>query len=89
MAEELTNVSFNIHGNINSGNLDTRYEETQKYGPIRLEMAKTVSQAMNECGWVWSLDGGNLLAAVRDGGKMLPHDDDFDFWLFSEEVSFE
>ena len=54
-----------------------------------MEMAKVVSKAMNECGWVWSLDGGDLLAAFRDGGKMLPHDDDFDFWVYSDKLNYE
>ena len=82
-------MQFNIHGNIAEHNLDKRYEETKKYGPIRVKISRDVVMAMDQLGWVWSLEGGNLMAAYRDGGKMLPHDDDFDFWVFTEEINLE
>ena len=81
-------MEFNCHGTITKDNLKTRYEETEKYGPIRLKLSRVVVDAMRKCGWVWSLDGGDLLGAYRSG-KMLPHDDDFDFWVYSDEVQTE
>jgi len=71
--------SLTSHGNITSDNLQEAMEKTNLYGPKRVKMSRDVKKILNKLGATWTIDGGTLMGAWRDCGKMLPHDDDFDF----------
>ena len=51
------------------------------YGEARLELALIVKQQLEALNIAWFLDAGTLLGAYR-GGKVIPHDDDFDMAVY-------
>lgn len=79
---------INSHGTITSDNYKQRCEETSQYGPLRVQLSRKVIDLLQNLNITHSLDGGNLVGAYRDG-QMLPHDDDFDFVLYTDDIAHE
>ena len=74
---------LNCHGNITEENYEQCLADTRLYGPKRVAMARAVLTAIEprKTEFQIFLDSGTLLGAYRNG-KMLPHDDDFDYGLY-------
>ena len=74
---------LNCHGSITEANYDQCLAETRLYGPKRVAAAKAVQKALEprKTEFQIYLDGGTLLGAYRNG-KMIPHDDDFDYGIY-------
>ena len=81
-------LHLNCHGTITKENYEQCLDDTRTYGPKRLAAAKETLKALEsrKSEFRIFLDGGTLLGAYRNG-KMLPHDDDFDYGVYvdSEE----
>jgi len=77
---------INSHGTITTANLAQKRADTTRYGPLRIDLSRHVVQVLDQLNLIYALDGGNLVGAYRDG-KMLPHDDDFDFVLYTDALS--
>ena len=76
-------TQLNCHGTITEENYEQCLAETRLYGPKRVAVARAVLKAIEprKDEFQIFLDGGTLLGAYRNG-KMLPHDDDFDYGLY-------
>ena len=79
---------LNCHGNITEENYEQCLADTRIYGPKRVTAAREVLKALEsrKSDFQIFLESGTLLGAYRNG-KMLPHDDDFDYGVYvdSEE----
>jgi phosphorylcholine metabolism protein LicD len=76
-------MSLNAHGNMTTSNKEQLIANCKRYHPHRLRLALVVQQMLREFGLDFFLDGGSLMGAYRDG-KVIQHDDDWDFALFSD-----
>lgn len=79
-------MSVNSHGNITLQNLEEAKRKTSLYGPQRVALSLVVKDILNDIGTTWTIDAGTLMGAWRDSGKMLEHDDDFDFVIFAPGI---
>ena len=77
---------LNSHGNITVDNLEEAKRKTSLYGPQRVALSLVVKDILNDIGTTWTIDAGTLMGAWRDSGKMLEHDDDFDFVIFAPGI---
>ena len=84
LAGETTTKMLNCHGSINEANYEQRLAETRLYGPKRVALARAVLKALEKSEFQIFMDGGTLLGAYRNG-KMLPHDDDFDYGVYVQD----
>jgi hypothetical protein len=74
---------LNCHGTITEENYEQALADTRLYGPKRVAAAKAILKALEPRTSEFQifLESGTLLGAYRNG-KMLPHDDDFDYGLY-------
>ena len=79
-------MSVTSHGNITLDNLEEAKRKTALYGPQRVILSVIVKCILTDIGSTWTIDSGTLLGAWRDEGKMLEHDDDFDFVIFAPGI---
>lgn len=79
-------MSLTSHGNITTQNVESARLKTLYYGPKRVNLSLHVKDILNRLGAVWTIDAGTLMGAWRDNGKMLSHDDDFDFIVHAPGV---
>lgn len=79
-------MSVTSHGNITLDNLDEAKRKTAIYGPKRVTLSIVVKEILEELKATWTIDGGTLMGAWRDKGKMLEHDDDFDFVIYAHGI---
>jgi len=79
-------MSLNAWGTVTLENREKSIQNTQKYKPIRLELANKVKVLMNKINPkpIWFLESGTLMGAFRNN-KMIEHDDDFDMGLLGDE----
>jgi len=77
----MTNNSINLHGTITENNYDKCILDTKLYGPSRVQLSLHLKAIFDKLALTWILDSGNLLGAYRNG-KMIQHDDDFDFGIY-------
>ena len=75
---------LNCHGNINEANYEQCLAETRLYGPKRVAIARAVLKALEKSEFQIFMESGTLLGAYRNG-KMLPHDDDFDYGVYVQD----
>lgn len=78
-------VQFNCHGTLTEENYEQSVADTRLYGPPRVAAARDILQAIvpRKSEFQIFLEAGTLLGAFRSG-KMIPHDDDFDFGIYVE-----
>lgn len=74
-------MSINLHGTITEDNYEDAVAQTAKYGALRVTLSLELAKILDQLNLVWSIDGGTLLGAWRDG-TMLKHDDDFDLVVY-------
>lgn len=82
----MSSSQITSHGNITLDNLEEAKRKTALYGPQRVKLSLIVKDILNDIGSTWTIDGGTLMGAWRDAGKMLAHDDDFDFVIFAPGI---
>lgn len=82
----MSSSQITSHGNITLDNIEEAKQKTALYGPQRVKLSLVVKDILNEIGSTWTIDAGTLMGAWRDNGKMLEHDDDFDFVIFAPGI---
>lgn len=82
----MSSTRLTSHGNITFDNLEEAKRKTALYGPQRVKLSLVLKHILNDIGTSWTIDGGTLMGAWRDAGKMLEHDDDFDFVIFAPRI---
>ena len=81
--------ALNCHGNITEENYEQCVANTRLYGPHRVTLARIIRDLIEprKSEFRIFLEAGTLLGAFRSG-KMIPHDDDFDYGLYVDDRVF-